>query len=135
MKNQIYEFNPVIYPCRIWIGINIPFEDVKNKFYALATNMERIEFEKNMYQNNRFIIATNFQVASKDDGWIGIFIPIFKKWNMDVKTIAHEASHAADFFCEEFGITSDSFEHGEARAYLLGWIADCINQVKTNKFK
>lgn len=132
---MIYEFNPIIYPCRIWIGIRPSLEEVQNKFYALTDNMERIEINENNYTTNRFVIASNFPVVDKNDGWIGIFIPIFKRNMLDVKTITHESSHAADFFCEQFGISNGNFDHGEARAYLQGWIADCINQVKTGKFK
>lgn len=134
-KSMIHQFDPVIYPCRIWIGINPSFNDVKDNFWALTDNMQKMEFTDKDYSPNRFIIATNYPVVSKNEGWIGIFISIFKKNMLEVKTITHESSHAADFFCEQFGISNGSFEHGEARAYLQGWIADCINQVKTGKLK
>lgn len=41
-RHQIYEFNPTIYPFRLWVSVNPPFEDVKDKFGLLNNENERI---------------------------------------------------------------------------------------------
>ena len=135
MENKIREFSPVVYPFRLWVGVNPSYEEVENKFYALNTVMERIPMTPDIYHTDTFIVARNIVVCSKNDGWIGIFIPIYKPRLMSVGKIAHEASHCTDFMCEKFGVGGHDFEGGEARAYFTEWVADCINQVKTGKPK
>lgn len=131
--NQIHQFDPVIYPCRIWVGINPTFEQVSEMFYGLNSDMERIDIEVDQFNLNRFIVARTHTVASKKDGWIGLYVAIAKPKMMTAKFIAHEACHCADFICETFGVMSRKFDDGEAYAYLVGWIADCIEKVKLNK--
>lgn len=48
---------------------------------------------------------------------------------------SHEANHICDFACEHLGIYRKGFYEGEAASYLVQWIANCINSVKTNKVK
>ena len=43
-KSQIYEFNPQVYPFRLWVCINPSLEDLQDKYYALTDNMERTDF-------------------------------------------------------------------------------------------
>ena len=129
---QIYEFDPVIYPFRLWVAVNPSPDEIKEKFYGFTTDNERVEIQDDL--NDCFKIATTTIVSDKKSGWVGCFVSIWKPKQMDVKTIAHEASHVADFISEQFGITMDSFENGEAKAYLVGWAADCIEKVKKGRF-
>lgn len=64
----------------------------------------------------------------------GVLIRFENKAAMTTKNIAHEAVHAAlDIFdYVEARISSDN---QEPFAYLVGWIADCCQQVKTGKVK
>ena len=130
---QIHEFDPVIYPFRLWVGKFLSEEYLCEKFYGLTEDMERVDL-KEMHKSDRFCTASTIIVADKNTGWGGAVVAIHKPSAMDIKTIAHEASHVADFVCEYFGISMDSFDGGEAKAYLVGWVADCINQAKTGKF-
>lgn len=130
---KIHEFNPVIYPFRLWVTKNANKQDLCDKFYGLTTKMERVPLNEVFDDSDYFNIATTIIATDKQSGWIGAIIAINRPKMLDVKTIAHEASHVADFICEQFGISMDSFDTGEAKAYLVGWAADCINQVKTGR--
>jgi len=52
------------------------------------------------------------------------------RWSAGV--MAHEATHAAMFIWEWLGEKDPGME---ADAYLVGYIVDCIDQVRTGKFK
>jgi hypothetical protein len=132
-KVKIHEFDPVLYPCRLWIAVNPTFDEVSEKFYQLNSNVERCDFDHEYFDPSHHIIARTYPVSIKGEGWMGLLIGIYKEKQCNVGTIAHEAAHSSDWICEQFGITTGSFENGEAYAYLVGWIAECIWKVKTGK--
>ena len=55
---------------------------------------------------------------------------------MLVSDVAHESVHVASCIFDDcnmtFGFSDGKDEHF---AYLVGFAADCINQVRTNKFR
>lgn len=120
------EYNPQIYPFRLWIGENLDYAEIEDKFWALTTMTERTDFSRDCYEHDRFTVATCFPVAEKESGWIGIYLSVWNPRLFDVGKIAHESSHVADFVFEKLGIQSDGFNGGEARAYFTEWVADCI---------
>lgn len=134
-KGKIHEFNPTVYPFRLWVGVKLPYEEVDDGFYALSQDMERMDFTLDMYSHDRFCVVTCYPACSKSDGFIGILCIIHKPEFLSVGKMAHEASHITDFLCDRIGLNGFNFEDGEARAYFTEWAADCINQVKTGKFK
>lgn len=132
-KTQIHEFDPQVYPFRLWVGKNVPHETIENKFWALNDQMERTPFDKQYYERNRFVVASCFPVSDKQSGWIGIYCSIWRSNLLNVGRIAHESSHIADFLFEEFGFKNEGFDGGEPRAYLVEWCANCIDKVKRGK--
>ena len=132
-ETVIHEFDPVIYPTRIWVAVNPSFESVSEKFYHLNSNVERGDFEHEHFDPLHTTIARTYPVSIKGEGWMGLLVGIYKKKNCNTVTIAHESAHCADWICEQLGITTGSFNNGEAYAYLVGWIAGCIEKVKLNK--
>lgn len=133
MNKIIYEFDPVIYPTRVWVGVNVPFEYVKDKFYALDSDMERGEITLSEYKPKPSVIARTYVVANKESCFLGTLVIIWRPINFNIKSICHESVHCADFICEQFGIKTGDFDDGEPYAYLIGWIAECIDKVKRNK--
>lgn len=131
--DKIREFNPTVYPCRIWVAINPTFDEVSEKFYQIDSNIEKGDFEHEYFDPCHTTIARTYPVSIKGEGWMGLLIGIYKPKQYNVGTITHESAHCADWLCERFGITTGSFENGEAYAYLVGWIADCIDKVLKNK--
>ena len=55
-KYQIHEFNPTIYPFRLWVGINPSLGDMQNKFYALTDKMERTDFTSEVLGITRLLL-------------------------------------------------------------------------------
>lgn len=54
--------------------------------------------------------------------------------HLSVGDIAHESVHVATELFSEIGAIHTP-DNQEPFAYLVGWIADCIHQVITGKFK
>lgn len=132
-KSKIHEFDPLIYPTRIWVGVDVPELDIIGKFYGLNDKDERFDIEVGSLDYNSFKIASCHPVSDKETGWMGIMCNILRPKNMTVGVIAHEAEHIVCWICEKFGIQSATFEDSEPRAYLTQWVADCIDKVKRGK--
>lgn len=130
---MIHQFDPIIYPCRLWVAIHPAFEEVKEMFYGLNSEMERVEITESGYLPDHFVVARTYTVSDKKTGWIGVLMCIWKPKQFNTKLLCHESAHCADFICENFGIETGKFDSGEPYAYLIGWIADCIEKVKLNK--
>ena len=120
MQN-IHEFDCHIYPRKIWISIGasleelneffeIPYDELPDSSYADVTNNRRL----------------------KPNVAAGILIRFHKKSDMTVENIAHESLHAALEVFDYVGAIIDT-KNQEPFAYLCGYIAKCINLVKTGK--
>jgi len=118
-KNQIHEFNPLIYPRRLWVTIS------KDTFTDRFDNVS--EWDDECY-------AMVDCVHDKQRNLGGVLVRFENRKAINVETISHESSHIA---MEIFGFIGAKVDlsNQEPFSYLVGWIADCINQVKTGKFK
>lgn len=61
-----------------------------------------------------------------DDGKSVVLVYFADKESANISTIAHEAFHAADFMMDTLGIVFNKDCQNEHVAYLIGWIARCI---------
>lgn len=129
-SNQIHEFDPLIYPTRIWVGTRVPKDVIVERFYSLLSDGSVSDFE---YSNDVSSVATCYPVGEKESGWKGILCIIHKPKNTGVGVIAHEAEHIVCWICEQFGIESTTFEDSEPRAYLIQWVANSIYEAMKNK--
>ena len=133
--NKIHEFYPLIYPFKLWVVINPKLDDVKDRFYTYDTNDNLHDFDNTCFMNVGDIAMTCYPVCEKNSWWKGIVLFIRDKKAVDVGGIAHESSHIVDYMCDRFGIKGFTFDDGEARAYLVGWAANCIDSVIKGKVK
>lgn len=124
-KPVFHEFDPVIYPFKLWVAFTDDIEPITSHFKRLPedTWLDSVEWD------NRGAITISSVYRAKS-GDIGVLIIFSKAHGMAVSTIAHESSHAADFFWYQMG---EERTNGEANAYLVGWIAGCCEEVR--KFK
>lgn len=131
--HKIYEFDPQIYPTRFWVGINIPLDDLQEKFYSLTTENKVTDFDDSILNLKSTCIASCFPVCEKKIGWEGVYCHIHRPKDLRAGVMAHEAEHFVCFMCEQLGIESKDFDDSEPRAYLIQWAVDCIEKVKLNK--
>lgn len=116
------------------MGIDVSTVDISEKFYGIGDDDERFVIDGNSFNYNRFQIVTCHPVSDKETGWRGILLNIRRPKCTTAGIMAHEAEHVTCWICERFGIKSMTFDDSEPRAYLIGWIVECINNVlKTNK--
>ena len=121
----LYEFNPIIYPVKLWI-VKYPNENF------IHENFEEPDGTKlNLDIYDHHVLATyNQPVVNKKNEEYGILSSIAS--NPDIGEIAHEATHIAKFIWEHLG----EYEMGqEANAYLIQWITYCFWKIKINKAK
>lgn len=113
-----YEYDPVIYPRKLWV-------------YTGDRLSEVCDFFENLVPEKEYIGLTYEETARKQDNEIGILVAFNSIIKMSIDNIAHEASHVVDFMEAALGI-----DHGgESSAYLLGWVTKCIDMAKSGEGK
>lgn len=131
-KQQIYELNPLIYPCRIWVGFNLSDREISEVFYGLDENGYKIDIGDDVSKGTNCTLARCHPVSHKESGWHGVLLNILRKKSLSAGVIAHEAEHIVCWICEELGIESTSFDDSEPRAYLMQWLVDEIWKISRN---
>lgn len=122
---KIHEFDPVIYPYRIWIIIDKIPNIIAEHFDEYNGN--RIEF---IDRDTNMLCAFTMPVRRKENPCFGVVIFFRSKQSMSFELVAHESSHAAKYLFEHIG--ADIKEH-EPFEYVIGWIADCCDKVKNSR--
>lgn len=108
-----YEYDPVIYPRKLWVYTGDRLSEVCDTFEDLVPEKE-------------YVGITYEETVRKQDNAVGILVAFDSISHMSIDNIAHEASHVMDFMESALGI-----DHGgESSAYLLGWVAKCIDMAK-----
>lgn len=121
---QIHEFDPQIYPVKLWITTESNNSVLSENFEWYYDNA-KIEID---WDSSNAITGL---VKQKSTSLIGVLIAFENKKSMTIKNITHEVSHAVDDVWNRIG--EKKVGH-EANAYLAGWMAECIEKVKRNKF-
>ena len=116
---QVHEFDPVIYPQKIWITTS------KNSYFEGFEELPVMDKSEDAC----VCLAKN---TARNIG--GIFIRFGGRKSMTTAAMAHESVHAAMEISDYIGAKID-IQNQEPFAYLVGYIADCCEQVKTNNFK
>ena len=123
MSTTIHEFDPEIYPRLLWVTYGCPTSVLKDMFGENAQDMDET--------SNADVINCR---RMKPDVRGGILIRFRSKSDMTMENIAHESVHAAlEIF--DYVNARIAYDNQEPFAYLVGWIADCCQQVKQNKCK
>lgn len=80
-----FEYDPVIYPRKIWVHIGTDFKELAPKVF------DDIEFGDKEYYG-----VVYGEVARKTDGMLGILASFPYVKDMTMKVCSHEASHICD---------------------------------------
>lgn len=119
MKQNILEFDPVIYPRKVWISINPDIGKLKERF----DDIEELD---------ETTCASVFCTYDKIKKLGGVLIVFKNKKDLNADLITHESIHAALRILEYVGYMPD-YNNQEPLTYLAGWIASCCEKVKNNK--
>ena len=116
---KIFEYNPVIYPRKLWVSVGASTKEL-NEVFEEVGDMEDST------------IATVYSVCRTENKMGGMLIRFNNRMDMTPSVIAHESVHAAMGIYGYVGAEVD-LDNQEPFAYLVGWIADCIWQSKIGK--
>lgn len=126
MKSKIYEFDPVIYPTRLWVCKKPETVDVAELFHPFNNNGEMVDSfgEALEYDGGRY--ATTVIVGNKKSHRKGCLIAILIPKDCGAGVCSHEALHYVAYLSEQFDIPLGSFDQSEPLAYLEQWATNCI---------
>jgi len=120
----IHEFDPIIYPIKLWVSIANDTDYIKSKFLYYPQRKE-LNFDRHIEFD-----ASVDTVMNKETNMIG-FLVCFNNFKVCTNgVIAHEATHVSDRVWNHIG---ERKKAKEANAYLVEWIFNCIEKVKLNK--
>ena len=120
-KTTIHEFNPSIYPRRLWVVKGGTLEGIKEVF----------ECSDNLEMDGQG--AVTFGVRRKEDSLLGYCVWFPQVGDMRKGDwIAHESSHVAMCIFNDVGATVQ-FDNQEPFAYLVGWAFECMDKVRKTK--
>lgn len=126
MKSKIYEFDPVIYPTRLWVCKKPETADVAELFYPFNKDSEMVDSfgEALEYDGQRY--ATTVIVGNKKSYLRGCLVAILIPKGCGAGICSHEALHYVAYLSEQFDIPLGSFDKSEPLAYLEQWATNCI---------
>lgn len=126
---KIYEFDPVIYPTKVWVALDdVTIDEIDEAFEAICNDDTGVPFKENHTLLERYTDAKTIVVGCKEQHRTGCLVLMRK--NTALKSLSHEADHCADYLFEEIGETERSYNHGEPYAYYQSWVFDCLYKVK-----
>ena len=134
-KTKIYEFDPVIYPFRLYVAVMPTFDECDSRFYFLDYDDEVVDDAEKEFTRSSSSIATTFVVSNREDGWKGCLVAIWKRSQCGAGVCAHEATHVYDYVDNSLGLNCNTFASGEPKAYLVQWITNQIYSVLKGKTK
>ena len=110
-----------IYPIALVLSYDV--ESV-NKEYNFA--------DGNPIEHKLTSQATTYPVTRKNVDYFAAAVAIIFNQDISTKLIAHEAFHATYMMMDWFLHIPLTDSSDEAWAYLIGWIAECIEDFKNN---
>lgn len=115
---KVYQFDPQIYPRKLWVAVGVPTEELNEKF---------VDEIKDMDDSTD---AETLPIQQKEPLLGGVLVRFENLKSMRPDNIAHEATHAAlEIF--DYVDARIQYDNQEPFAYLVGWVVKCIDEVKT----
>lgn len=129
MKSVIYEFDPVIYPTRLWVCKKPRVEDVSELFYPFNNDGEMVDSFGDVFEYDNGKYANTLIVGNKKSRMRGCLVSIFLPGECGAGVCSHEALHYVAYLSEQFDIPLGGFDTSEPLAYLEQWATNCIDSV------
>ena len=117
-KQKIYEFDPQIYPRKVWVTVGVPFEELKDEFEKWKPMEEGSDAQVDHLRKLKPEVRGGLLVRFEN-------LDTLKKFG----NITHESIHVATEIFDYIGAFHDP-KNQELFAYLCGWIAKCMDEVK-----
>lgn len=117
----IYQFDLQIYHRRLWVSVGVSTEELQSRF-----GKENISDMDDSYY------AETNTVQQKEPLLGGVLVRFQELKAMTPENIAHEAAHAALEIFDYCGCRID-IGNQEPFAYLVGWVVNCIEEVRNVK--
>ena len=114
-KKGYYEYSNGIYPRNLWVHIGKDLSEVIDSC-----------FDKCDAPDSDYGGLTYADAVRKSDRKCGVLVSFQCSKDMSMDYCCHEASHACDAIEDAIGMKHG----GEPSAYLIGWIASCINKAR-----
>lgn len=114
---MVYQFDLKIYPRVIWVALESTKEEIQAKF--------GLDMPETYFQGGA---TTTSLVTHTGNGYNGILI-FSGESKLSKNHTSHEAFHAALEISKSLNI-GFSFEDQEPMAYLIGFIAECIEHAE-----
>lgn len=128
---NVDEYNPVIYPRKLWVAKST--DDLDKYFIFLANDGTDKEVDFDIIGDTDSGIMCTCKVIRRCDDKLGVLVIIINPEEINATVIPHEAVHVADYYCEQLGIYTQDFRDGnEGYAYLVGWAGGCISRTVSN---
>jgi hypothetical protein len=119
VKKRVWEYDPQIYPQKLWIGLG-------------ATKEDLADFEEIAEMEDSTIADTTPIRKLKPKKLGGVLIRFRNRMDMSFENVTHESVHAAMCMLDYCGVKFHA-DNQEPISYLAGWVADCIDKVKRGK--
>lgn len=130
MKSAIYEFDPVIYPIRLWVSKKPNVEFVSSLFYPCNNDGEVVADFDGAFSGIGVSMSTVLVVLKKSSQR-GCLVAILWPNVCGAGVCSHEALHFVAYVAGDLGIKLGDFEYSEPLAYLEQWATNCIWSVLT----
>lgn len=128
-KTEIYEFDPVIYPTRLWVCKKPSTEDVAELFDPFNIDGEMVDSFGDVLDDVYGKYANTLIVRNKKNSMRGCLVSIFMPGSCRAGVCSHEALHYIAYLSEQFDIPLGGFNTSEPLAYLEQWATNCIESV------
>lgn len=123
ISENIWEFDPQVYPQLLWVAVN-PTEEEQKKFTTIYNEPEEdLKADLNGYH------AVVDRVRFKESRRTGNIITFSCLECINFTNVAHESSHVAMDICSYCGVKTH-YDNQEPISYLIGWVAKCCEKVK-----
>ena len=128
MKSKIYEFDPVIYPFKLLVSKDFDSKELGEIFYCVDDDENLVDSPGEFIPNRR-TIARTIQCAPRDGSETCYLVLLYHPKVIGIGTLAHESLHIANFVGEWLGFLPKKANEDEPQAYLVQWLANCIDSV------
>jgi hypothetical protein len=123
-KIVFHQFDPVIYPRKVWIAKKATKEAILEHFMLDEEYLTECP-------TGIGCVAVCIPVINRETNNRGILCNVCAPRIFTTGDAAHEAVHIADYIFDDCGAYSQSFkDKNEPYAYLVGWVTDCFKQAK-----